>query len=153
MGANHLPAFIVAATSERSFPLLYSGQEAGLNKRLRFFEKDTIAWNQLPFAQFYQSMFELKATQPALRNGALGGEQVALAHDGGDRVYAYTRTAGANTVVVFVNFGDAAREVTYNGLTRTGRYRDWFDRSTMSLEGSGKVRVTANSFRILVTGR
>ena len=153
MGANHLPAFIVAATSERSFPLLYSGQEAGLNKRLRFFEKDTIAWNQLPFAQFYQSMFELKATQPALRNGALGGEQVALAHDGGDRVYAYTRTAGANTVVVFVNFGDAAREVTYNGLTRTGRYRDWFDRSTMSLEGSGKVRVPANSFRILVTGR
>jgi glycosidase len=153
MGANHLPAFIVAATAERSFPLLYSGQEAGLNKRLRFFEKDTIAWNQLPFAQFYQAMFELKATQPALRNGALGGEQVALAHDGGDRVYAYTRTAGANTVAVFVNFGDAAREVTYNGLARTGRYRDWFDRSTISLDASGKVMVPANSFRILVIGR
>lgn len=153
MGANHLPAFIVAATSERSFPLLYSGQEAGLNKRLRFFEKDTIAWNRLPFAQFYQSMFELKATQPALRNGALGGEQIALAHDGGDRVYAYTRTAGANTVVVFVNFGDAARDVAYRGLARTGRYRDWFDRSTVTLNASGTVKVPANSFRVLVTGR
>ncbi len=153
MGANHIPAFIIAATSERSFPLLYSGQEAALNKRLRFFEKDTIAWNQLPFAQFYRAMFELKATQPALRNGALGGDQINLAHDGGERVYAYTRTAGVNTVVVFVNFGDAAREVTYRGLARTGRYRDWFGRSSLSLAASGKVMVPANSFRILVTGR
>ena len=153
MGANHIPAFIIAATSERSFPLLYSGQEAALNKRLRFFEKDTIPWNQLPFAQFYERMFELKATQPALRNGALGGKQIALAHDGGERVYAYTRTAGANTVVVFVNFGKAAREVTYRGLTKTGRYRDWFDSSVLSLAASGTVMVPANSFRILVTGR
>ena len=42
MGANHLPAFVLAATSQRSMPLLYTGQEAGLNKRLRFFERDTV---------------------------------------------------------------------------------------------------------------
>jgi hypothetical protein len=52
-----------------------------------------------------------------------------------------------------VNFGDAAREVTYSGLGSTGRYRDWFDRSTMSLDASGSVAVPANSFRILVKGR
>ena len=65
-------------TSQTKVEAVKDPAKAALNKRLRFFEKDTIPWNQLPFAQFYQSMFELKATQPALCNGALGGEQIAL---------------------------------------------------------------------------
>lgn len=150
MGANHLPAFIVAATSSRSMPLLYTGQEAGLNKRLRFFEKDTVTWNGPDFAPFYTAMFELKATQPALRNGGLGGPQVKLSHDGGNRVYAYSRTVGANTVLVVANFNDAARTVAFSGFTQPGSYRDWFDRSRHSLGTAGSIDVPANGYRVMV---
>jgi glycosidase len=55
-------------------PLIYTGQEAGLNKRLAFFEKDSIDWNNLDMQQFYQKLIQLKKTQPALWNGEAGGQ-------------------------------------------------------------------------------
>jgi glycosidase len=45
MGANHLVAFVVSATAESSMPLLYTGQEVSMRKRLRFFDKDTVDWS------------------------------------------------------------------------------------------------------------
>ncbi|MDQ6827304.1 MAG: alpha-amylase family glycosyl hydrolase, partial [Gemmatimonadota bacterium] len=72
MGANHLASFVLAATVMNSFPLIYTGQEASLNKRLRFFERDTVDWKGPSLAGFYHAMIELKHTQPALANGAWG---------------------------------------------------------------------------------
>ncbi|MFN5218899.1 MAG: alpha-amylase family glycosyl hydrolase [Sphingomonadales bacterium] len=48
-------------------PLLYTGQEYGNNKRLRFFEKDTILpqTNQ-DYYGFYSSLCSLRTSQPAL---------------------------------------------------------------------------------------
>ena len=39
-------AMAVLMTTIPGMPLLYSGQETGLDKRLRFFEKDTVEWNE-----------------------------------------------------------------------------------------------------------
>ena len=150
MGANHVPSFVLAATSRNAFPLLYTGQEASLSKRLRFFEKDTVPWNGPSLSGFYRSMFELKERNRALWNGAAGGPQVRLATRGGDRVYAYTRTAGDNTVLVAVNFGGASASVTYDGLPRPGQYRDWMDRTSTALGSSGTLQIPANGFRVLV---
>ena len=38
-------AFAILDFTVPGMPLIYSGQEAGLNKKLRFFDKDTIPWN------------------------------------------------------------------------------------------------------------
>ena len=150
MGANHLPAFVLATTSRNAIPLLYTGQEASLGKRLRFFEKDTVPWTGPSLAGFYRTMFDLKSRNRALWNGAAGGEQVRLVTRGAERVYAYTRTEGDNTVLVAVNFGAAPARVTFDDLPRTGQYRDWFDRSPVALERSGALDIPANGFRILV---
>ncbi|HSD63257.1 MAG TPA: alpha-amylase family glycosyl hydrolase, partial [Ignavibacteriaceae bacterium] len=37
-------------------PLVYSGQEAGLNKRLKFFEKDTIQWEKNNYRILYSDL-------------------------------------------------------------------------------------------------
>jgi glycosidase len=150
MGANHLPAFVIAATSQRSMPLLYTGQEASLSKRLRFFEKDTVNWSGVPLDSFYRTLFDLKHRQPALANGAWGGAQVPLNSNAGDRVYAYTRTKGANTVLVAVNFGDAPARVTYRALPRTGAYTDWFTRARVPLGAQGVIDIPAHGYRVLV---
>lgn len=150
MGANHLPAFVLAATSKRSMPLLYTGQEASMQKRLRFFEKDTVDWNGPSLAPFYHAIFDLKHRQPALANGASGGDQASLHTDGGDRVYAYTRTRGKNTVLVAVNFGDAAATPAYEGLTQPGRYTDWFNRTSATLGVQGRLEIPAHGYRVLV---
>jgi glycosidase len=150
MGANHLPAFVVSATVQNSMPLLYTGQEASLNKRLRFFEKDTVDWSGPSLAGFYRAMFELKDSQPALANGAAGGPQVRLQTEGGERVYAFTRTQGKNTVLVAVNFGDAPVRAAYRGLAQPGPYGDWFAQRPVELGAEGVIEIPAHGYRVLV---
>jgi glycosidase len=149
MGANHQAAYILAATMERSFPLLYTGQEVSLSKRLKFFEKDTIVPGP-SLAEFYSTVFALKHAQPALANGAWGAAQEPLAGATGDRTYGFTRTSGANTVLVVVNFGDAAAKVAYSGLKAPGAYTDWFSKAAVTLEASGTMEVPAHGWRVLV---
>jgi alpha-amylase len=150
MGPNHLPAFILSATVRNSMPLLYTGQEASMQKRLRFFDKDTVDWNGPSLASFYQSVFELKDRARALWNGSAGGSQTKLENDGGDRVYAFTRSRGPSTVLVAVNFGDVPAQVHYKGLARTGGYTDWFSKSAVALAAAGSLDIPAHGYRVLV---
>ena len=110
MGDAHKAYFVLATTWTRTIPLIYSGQEAGLNKRLRFFDKDTISWDTLPYEAFYRDMLHLKTTHPALANGTWGGAFELLGVDDATNVYAYARTKDESTVVVVLNFGAMAIE-------------------------------------------
>jgi glycosidase len=152
MGANHLPAFVLSATLLESMPLLYTGQEASMKKRLRFFEKDTVDWSGPSLTSFYRSMFDLKHANEALWNGNFGGDQVTLAADGGGpRVYAFTRTRGENTVLVAVNFGDSPAHLSYHGLVHPGAYTDWFTKSRLTLPALGTLDIPAHGYRVLVS--
>ena len=150
MGEDHLPAFIIAATAQLGMPLIYTGQEVSLRKRLRFFEKDTVGWNGTSLMGFYRSVVDLKHANPALWTGAAGGEQVRLDTDGGSRVYAYSRTQGENSVIVAVNFGDAPARARYSGLVQSGQFTDWFSKSTVMLGSLGTIEIPAHGYRVLV---
>ena len=150
MGANHAPAFILAATLQQGIPLIYTGQEVSMAKRLRFFEKDTVDWRGASLLTFYRAAVELKHANTALANGADGGEQAKLETDGGSRAYAFTRARGANTVLVAVNFGDAPARISYNGLSRPGQYTDWFSKAKMDLAALGTLEIPAHGYRVLV---
>jgi hypothetical protein len=76
--------------------------------------------------------------------------QQALETDGGERVYAFARTRDTNIVVVAVNFGEAAKRVTYRGLPQPGRYTDWFSRTDVTLGASGSLELPAHGYRVLV---
>lgn len=149
MGENHAPAFVLSATAKNSMPLLYTGQEVSLHKRLRFFEKDTVDWNGASLAPFYRAVFELKHANQALWNGQSGGDQQKVMTDGG-RVYAFTRTREQNAVLVVLNFGDAQARVRYSGLQQPGEYTDWFSKTKLSLSASGQLEVPAHGYRVLV---
>lgn len=151
MGANHVPAFVLAATMEQSMPLLYTGQEDSLAKRLRFFEKDTVAWEGHALSGFYREMFELKEKNQALWNGEHGGDQAKL-QTSAPGVYAYVRTRGENSVLVVLNFGDAPARADYSGLDVPGEYRDWLGGSASRLEATGTLEIPAHGYRILVRG-
>ena len=150
MGENNVPAFILAATFEGGMPLLYTGQEVGMKKRLRFFEKDTVDWSAPSLAAFYRAAFALKHQNVALANGDRGGEQVRLMTDGGSGVYAFSRTRANNTVVVAVNFAGAPAHVTYSALPHAGRFTDWFTKTPVTMPASGQLDIPAHGYRVLV---
>ena len=49
-------------------PMIYSGQEARLDKQLEFFEKDIISWGDIPDNKFYQKLITLKKSNPVFWN-------------------------------------------------------------------------------------
>lgn len=92
------PAFAVLSFTLPGLPLIYNGQEARLNQRLAFFEKDAIAWRTHELSDFYAGLATLKHRHPALAPTA--ALTVRAAEPG---VFAFTRQAGADTLHVAVN--------------------------------------------------
>jgi hypothetical protein len=152
MGANAQAAFVVTTTVQQSFPLVYSGQEVSVSKRLRFFDKDTIDWTGPSLAPFYRAMFALKHAQPALANGADGGKQTVIAHDAGDRVFVFQRTVGKNAVLVAANFGDADVAAHLRDVPAVGVFRDWFGGTSVTLAREATLAVPKHGWVVLTRG-
>lgn len=110
-----LDAATVLTFTLPGMPLIYSGQEAGLDKRLEFFEKDPIAWRDDPAAALYGKLCRLKSAAPALRHGAGGGAIEFFEAGDPKRVVAFTRRLGSSEVVVAVNL--SAEPTTLRGIT------------------------------------
>ena len=85
-------------------PLIYTGQEIGLNRRLAFFEKDPITdWTPNEYTTFWKGLVDLKHQNAALAAGERGGELSWWEVPEG--IVAFSRTKGENQVIVIANFG------------------------------------------------
>jgi glycosidase len=148
MGPNHKPAYVVSALLARSMPLLYSGQEASFNRRLQFFEKDSIDWSGPTLEPFYRTLFTLRHAYDVLWSGPWGAPQVRLTTQQPDKVFAFSRSRGGQSVVVFANFGNAPISVPYSGFTQPGEYTDAFSGTRATLDAAGTIELQANDFLV-----
>ncbi len=98
--------FAVLTWVMKGFPLIYSGQEAGLNKRLSFFEKDTINWEQLHAEEFYTQLATIKRENPALWNGLYGGPMEVLKNNHAEKIFSFVRSKDNNTVISVLNLSN-----------------------------------------------
>src|SRR5690554_720691 len=68
-------SFAVLTYMLPGMPLIYSGQEAGFDHRLAFFEKDEIDWSDpQDFSSFYSALNRFKKEQKALQAPGRSGE-------------------------------------------------------------------------------
>ena len=105
-------AMAVLAGTLLDMPLVYSGQEAGMAKRLRFFEKDTVAWDSDAKVSFYRTINDLNHTRQALWNGDFGGTPECIKTSNDEAVFAFQKRQGASTVVVILNLSEDKAEVS-----------------------------------------
>lgn len=113
LGDAHL-TFAALTFTYDGMPLLYNGQEAGLDHRLAFFTKDTISWENLSLQEDYKALINLKHRNSALWNGDFGGDFERL-DVGNDSVYAFRRFTEEDEVLVFLNFYATAQEFSTVG--------------------------------------
>ncbi len=115
---NLADAFAVLSYTLPGMPLIYTGQETGLNRALEFFKKDTPpVWEpRNSYFEFYKKLNHLKHTQPALQAGVNGGEIVRYPTTD-DNLYIFSRAVDNTCVYVFVNLGKENAEVKYTGNT------------------------------------
>ncbi len=93
-------------------PLIYSGQEAGLDKRLSFFEKDNIVWKDDKFKNLYTTLSNLKKENDALFNGEKGGKlKILSASENDDNIFTFIREK--NDEKVFCVFNLSTNEVSF----------------------------------------
>jgi len=120
-------AMAVLAATLPGMALIYGGQEAGLDKRLAFFDKDEVDWHHLARARLYARLLALKHAHPALASGMTSGN-LAILETGNAQVFAFARVAGADKVRVAVNLSAKPAEAMIDGAkVRLGGwgYRIW----------------------------
>ncbi|MDZ7658829.1 alpha-amylase family glycosyl hydrolase [Fodinibius sp.] len=140
--------FAVMAATIDGMPLVYSGQETGLDKRLEFFKKDTINWDGYEYEDFYRTLFELKDRNEALWNGQYGGEFVAVPTESGGQTYAYKRVKGDQEVFVILNFEDSEQNISFPNLDDSADYSDVFSGEDITVDSEG-VTLDAHSYLVL----
>ena len=95
---------VLCFTLPGSQPLIYTGQEIGLSRRLEFFEKDPITdWSANKYTTFWKTLVDLKHDNPALAAGERGGE--INWWDAPEGWVAFDRQVKDNMVIVLANFG------------------------------------------------
>ena len=108
-GAAANACAVLCFTLPGSQPLIYTGQEIGLSRRLEFFEKDPITdWSANEYTTFWKKLVDLKHDNPALAAGEKGGPIEYI--DAPDGVIAFSRQVKGNTVIVAANFGVTPEE-------------------------------------------
>lgn len=126
--------FAVLCGVVKGMPLIYSGQEAGLNKRLRFFDKDTIDWKPSPLRKIYTEINNLKKNNKALWNGNAGGDMQFI-DTGNDSILAFIREKDNNKVLAIFNLSPAIQQINLSSPLISGEYSNLF-------EPDGKVQLS-----------
>jgi len=117
------PAIVFSVLMD-GMPLLYSGQEAGLERSLAFFEKDPIVWKDHEIGALYAVLFELKHQNQALWNGKFGGEIIRLMNDRLDEVLSFSREKNGDKVLGVINFSGATVSVNVDTSIDAGIYQN-----------------------------
>lgn len=108
-------------------PLIYSGQEYDLNKRLLFFEKDFFTKKKGKTITFLQKLGKLKNTNKALNTGAGGADYhsltglVKMKYGKENQIFAFERSNSKNKVIFIANMSKNYAQFTmdYNGAFKT----------------------------------
>ena len=110
LGQAQYPMLALIFTAP-GMPLIYSGQEANLNRRLLFFQKDEIDWTSLSNEELISTLVKLKLDHPALWNGDRGGS-VEFMQTSDKKVLSYERVKDEDRVFVVLNLSSKAIDAT-----------------------------------------
>jgi glycosidase len=149
MGAGVLTFAVLAATVP-GMPLIYTGQEVSLNKKLKFFEKDEINWKGKSLADFYKKLLVLKKDNKALWNGEAGGDykRIPTSHD--EIVFAFVRSVENKKIFVVLNCSKHETEITFLDKDFTGPYTEIFTNENASLTQDEKMVLKPWEYRVYV---
>ena len=149
-----LEATIVLSVVSDGLPMIYGSQEAGETKRLKFFEKDPIAWQPHPIGELYRKLFALKHANTALWNGPWSALMVGVPNDAAASVLSFVRQNEHDQVFAVLNFSKETRTVKFEepGLYR-GVYTDYFSGERVELIATTALTLKPWSYRVFVQAR
>lgn len=145
-----LEASMVICATVNGMPLVYGGQEAGLSRSLKFFDKDEIDWSELKYESLFTRLFDLKHRNKALWNGKHGGVMIRIPNDHMQQVISFSRTIENDRVITIVNYSPKASSVKLDTKNLVGEYTELFSGKVYTFEGEDKIQMKPWEYLVLV---
>lgn len=143
-------AFFTLSTLVPGMPLVYSGQESGMDKRLEFFKRDPIQWGNYPMASFYQSILDLKSEHPALFNGKEGGSWKRIKTSNDSTVFAILRQKNDRQVLGVFNLSNKDVTVSIDNKDLKDELTNLNDGSKIIINPDTRIMIPAWSYQVLL---
>lgn len=136
---------VFASTYIYSVPLIYSGQELPSKKRLSFFDKDQIDWDEQPaLHSFYSLLLQLRARNPVFMSN------VGLSFiDNSNGILAYSRTDGSNCVIVVLNISRVGIDEVLTLPEIEGVFNNIFTNELSQLQGNLSINLAPGEYLVL----
>ncbi|NBD37606.1 MAG: alpha-amylase [Verrucomicrobia bacterium] len=142
--------FAVLSYMLDGIPLLYNGQEAGMDKRLLFFERDPIDWRPHEFHGLYRRLNRLKSGHPAL---AVGAPSLRIPSTADGEVYALLREAEGRQLLFIGNLTPHDTEVRLGSSELAGEWTDVFTGQRHELASSSLFSLRSWGYHVLQTSK
>ncbi|SHF87504.1 Alpha amylase, catalytic domain [Salegentibacter echinorum] len=128
-------------------PLIYSGQEYDMNKRLRFFEKDTIPKKKAKVWPVLEKLGALKNSSKALHGAkqAAGYENIKTSAE--DKILAFRRHKEGEELVYIANMSEEA--VSFN-IEKEGAFKNYMTGEEIEIKANEKMQLNPWQYLILV---
>lgn len=136
-------AFTVLQFTIMGMPLLYNGQEIGGMQILDYFKDAKINWSNVDkkMQNTIRTLVALRHTQKALGDD-VEPQFLTTQNKGG---FAYSKTSGANTVLVVLNLDNTPQTIQVQGVT-AGDYTQWIDSKEIGQKiSTKKVSLTSTA--------
>lgn len=119
--------FAILSFTVPGMPLIYSGQEVGFKRRLKFFDKDEIDWfDDCDLFGFYQNLIQLKNENPALWNDNYCDSIQWVNSSNDEAVFCFLRQKENNKIFVALNFSNEIQKIIVKDGNHTGFYKEYF---------------------------
>ncbi|MEO5500115.1 MAG: alpha-amylase family glycosyl hydrolase [Ginsengibacter sp.] len=117
--------FAVFSATWNGIPLIYSGQELPNKKRLKFFDKDVIEWDDhYQLNNFYKTLLLLKSNNKCLRAGSGDIITKIISHPDDHRLFSYMQILEKDAVLVVLNC--SADQLNFEVKNVKGTFRNVF---------------------------
>jgi len=143
-------AMAVLSATVPGMPLIYSGQEDKLSKKLSFFEKDAIEWKDFSATEFYSKLLKLKTDNKALWNGETGGNLEKIENSNPELVYSFHRVKDKDEVIVILNFSAQKQTITLANSSIEGKFGSLFTNTAIDLNNKSNFELDPWGYTVLV---
>ena len=146
-----LEAAIVLSVLGEGMPLIHNGQEAGESKRLAFFERDPIDWQDHPIGDLYRKLIHLKKRVPALWNGEYGASMIQVPNSLPAQVLSFVRRQDDVKVFVVLNLSADTADVDFHENLYRDEYIDLFEASCTRIPQTDNLSLPPWAYRVFVS--
>ena len=128
-------------------PLIYNGQEYDFDKRLKFFEKDTITHTKGKMFSVYEKLGQLKNENPALNGGVNKASYERIQTSDNENIFAFQREKDGKKVYYIANLSKEPKKFS---LPLSGEFENYMSSEKITLTQNQELEFQPWEYWILV---